>query len=85
MGSSSSKASKGVGSNAHLNNSQALKTSLPHPDGFFGDDKKYGGAFLPPPLEPVMKAVGEAYEKAKTDPKFLSELSRLRKEFIGRE
>jgi tryptophan synthase beta chain len=28
--------------------------------------------------------VGEAYEKAKTDPKFLSELSRLRKEFIGR-
>ena len=69
---------------AHLQNSNALKTSLPAADGFFGEDKKYGGAYLPPPLEPVMKAVGEAYDKIKVDPNFLSELTRLRKEFIGR-
>lgn len=44
----------------------------------------YGGAFLPPPLEPVMKEVDEAYNRIKTDPDFLSELARLRKHFIGR-
>ena len=69
---------------AHLHNSQALSTSLPATDGYFGNDKKYGGAFLPPPLIPVMIEVGEAYEKIKQDPSFLLELTRLRKEFIGR-
>jgi len=72
------------GDDVHLNNGTALKTSLPDAKGYFGDDAKYGGAFLPPPLEPVMQAVGEAYAKIKTDPEFLAELSRLRKEFIGR-
>ena len=80
MGSSQSKADEA----AHLDNSSALKTSLPAPDGYFGEDKKYGGAYLPPPLEPVMKAVFDAYMKIKEDPAFLSELTRLRKEFIGR-
>ena len=86
MGASlSKKASKAAtAADAHLDNSAALQTSLPAPDGYFGDDKKYGGAYLPPPLEPVMKAVGEEYEKIKIDPEFLSELTRLRKEFIGR-
>lgn len=69
---------------AHLNNSSALATSLPAADGFFGEDKKYGGAFLPPPLVPIMKQVGEEYEKIKQDPSFLSDLSKLRKSFIGR-
>lgn len=68
----------------HLYNSKALSTSLPHKDGFFGENKKYGGAFLPPPLVPLMIQVGEEYEKIKEDPEFLSELMRLRKEFIGR-
>lgn len=69
---------------AHLDNSKALKTSLPDSDGYFGDDKIYGGAFLPPPLEPVMKQIGEEYEKTKHSPEFRSDLMRLRKEFIGR-
>ena len=68
----------------HLDNSNALSTSLPHADGFFGEDKTYGGAFLPPPLVPVMKEIGEEYEKIKLDPQFLSDLTRLRKDFIGR-
>ena len=34
---------------ARLNNSEALGTSLPHPDGYFGTEKTFGGAFLPPP------------------------------------
>eukprot|EP00550_Attheya_septentrionalis_P008407 CAMPEP_0198282230 /NCGR_PEP_ID=MMETSP1449-20131203/2071_1 /TAXON_ID=420275 /ORGANISM="Attheya septentrionalis, Strain CCMP2084" /LENGTH=429 /DNA_ID=CAMNT_0043978395 /DNA_START=78 /DNA_END=1364 /DNA_ORIENTATION=- len=69
---------------AHLDNSKALSTQLPHADGFFGEDKKYGGAFLPPPLEPVMKQVGEEYEKIKHDPEFIGDLLRLRKQYIGR-
>jgi tryptophan synthase beta subunit len=76
--------SKTTNTDAHLDNSSALKTSLPAPDGYFGDEKKYGGAYLPPPLEPVMKAVFDAYMQIKVDPAFLSELTRLRKEFIGR-
>ncbi|KAJ1454985.1 tryptophan synthase beta subunit-like PLP-dependent enzyme [Pelagophyceae sp. CCMP2097] len=69
---------------AHLDNASSLGTALPHADGFFGEEKKYGGAFLPPALAPVMAGVGVAYEQLKTDPAFLAELLRLRKEFIGR-
>ena len=68
----------------HLDNSVGLSTTLPDANGFFGEDKKYGGAFLPPPLEPVMQEVAEEYEKIKQDETFLAELSRLRRDFIGR-
>ena len=73
-----------AGSDAHLDNASALETSLPHADGFFGEDKTFGGAFLPPPLEPIMQNVSDEYDKIKQDPEFLAELSRLRKTFIGR-
>ena len=79
-----SRSSSAIAATAHLENSNALSTSLPHKDGFFGQDKKYGGAFLPPQLEPIMQDVAEAYEKIKLDPTFLNELMRLRREFIGR-
>jgi tryptophan synthase beta chain len=68
----------------HLENGKALSTALPHPDGFFGDDKTYGGAFLPPPLVAIMKNVSDEYDKFKEDPEFLAELSTLRKQFTGR-
>ena len=68
----------------HLHNSSALGTSLPHPDGYFGSEKVYGGAYLPPPLVPIMEAVGKAYLEIKDDPIFLKELSNLRRDFIGR-
>jgi tryptophan synthase beta chain len=68
----------------HLDNCNALSTALPHPDGFFGEDKTYGGAFVPPPLEAIMQNVAEEYNKIKVDPEFLSELTTLRKQFIGR-
>lgn len=69
---------------AQLTNSSGLATSLPAADGFFGEEKKYGGAFLPPPLVPVMEKVAEEYEKIKSDPTFLEDLTRLRRDFIGR-
>ncbi|VEU38810.1 unnamed protein product [Pseudo-nitzschia multistriata] len=68
----------------HLHNSEALGTSLPHPDGFFGPDKAYGGAFLPPPLVPIMEAVDASYRSIREDPSFLSELAELRRDFVGR-
>jgi len=68
----------------HLDNSRGLATQLPAADGFFGAEKTYGGAFLPPPLEPIMKEVDQAYQRIKEDPEFLAELARLRKQFIGR-
>jgi len=69
---------------ACLNNSDALGTSLPHPDGYFGAEKNYGGAFLPPPLVPIMEAVDKAYLEIKEDPAFLEELTSLRRDFVGR-
>ena len=69
---------------ACLNNSEALGTSLPHADGYFGEEKTYGGAFLPPPLVPIMADVDKEYQAIKDDPSFLSELSNLRRDFVGR-
>jgi tryptophan synthase beta chain len=75
----------GVADETHLNNGTALSTALPDPEGYFGQgDQQYGGAFLPPPLVPVMKEVDQEYQKIKTDPEFLAELGDLRKRFIGR-
>jgi len=69
----------------HLNNKTALSVSLPSADGYFGSGPEpFGGAFLPPPLVPVMQQIDQEYQKIKTDPSFLSELSDLRKRFIGR-
>lgn len=73
-----------VDADARLNNSDALGTSLPHADGCFGAEKTYGGAFLPPPLVPIMEAVDKAYLDIKEDPRFLGELTNLRRDFVGR-
>ena len=70
--------------NTYLDNTNALRTSLPSPDGFFGDENVYGDAFLPPPLEPVMQMIAEEYSRIRVDPDFLNELSSLHKAFIGR-
>ena len=71
-------------STVHLDNSTALGTDLPNHAGFFGEDAKYGGAFLPPPLEPVMEEVATAYAETKKDGDFIEDLLRLRREWVGR-
>jgi len=70
--------------NTCLENSEALGTSLPHPDGFFGAEKTYGGAFVPPALIPIMQEVDRAYQEYKKDPVFLKHLYLLRRDFVGR-
>lgn len=54
---------------------------MPNKEGFSGD---HGGAFLPPPLVPIMNDITEAYEKIKGDPTFWAELRTLEKHFTGR-
>ena len=71
---------------AHLDNSKSLNgAAQPDAEGFFGSgDSQYGGAFLPPPLVPLMKEIDVEYNKIKHDTEFLHELTELRKKFIGR-
>ena len=51
-------------------------------NGFFGP---YGGQHIPPALEPVIKAIADAYEEAKNDPAFQAELAYYLKHYSGRE
>jgi tryptophan synthase beta chain len=55
----------------------------PQPDanGFFGE---YGGAFLPPELEPIMQNIAEEYEAIRQNPDFIAELSDLYRHYVGR-
>lgn len=55
--------------------------STPTRDGWFGD---YGGAMLPPPLEPHFKEIREAYDQLSKSSEFLTELRLIRKHFQGR-
>ncbi len=54
----------------------------------FPDDKGefdgYGGAYLPPPLEPVFAEIIAAYNKISNDSKFIEELRSIRKHYQGR-
>ena len=54
---------------------------MPNAEGYFGE---HGGAFLPPPLVPIIDEITAAYEKLKDDPTFWEELRTLEKTFTGR-
>ena len=56
-------------------------TNLPDDKGYFGE---YGGSYLPPALEEVMKEVEKAYEEISKDPEFIKELQELNEHFTGR-
>lgn len=55
--------------------------STPTRDGYFGE---YGGAMLPPPLEPHFKEIREAYDRISKSADFIAELRHIRKHFQGR-
>jgi tryptophan synthase beta chain len=55
--------------------------SLPDAGGHFG---RYGGVFVPETLMTALQELGAAYELAREDPEFQSELRRHLKEFAGR-
>ncbi len=57
-----------------------LKT-YPNRDGYFGD---YGGAFLPPELEPHFAEIAKAYDRLSKSANYLNDLKYIRKHFQGR-
>nr|WP_321451955.1 tryptophan synthase subunit beta [uncultured Carboxylicivirga sp.] len=64
-----------------VNKAQLSNSVMPDKEGFFGE---FGGRFVPPMLEPIMKEIAEAYEKIKDDPVFKEELQLLHKHYTGR-
>ncbi|WP_189005530.1 tryptophan synthase subunit beta [Deinococcus malanensis] len=54
---------------------------LPDVRGRFG---RYGGRYVPETLIPALDELDSAYQVAKQDPAFLTELDRLYREFVGR-
>ncbi|MFC1236099.1 tryptophan synthase subunit beta [Vibrio sp. DW001] len=59
----------------------SFEHTLPNEEGYFGE---YGGSFIPPQLEVIMKEINEAYQSCRQDPLFQDELARLYKHFVGR-
>ena len=55
--------------------------STPDEKGYFG---KFGGAFIPPPLEKPFAEINEAYDKLSKSYDFLEELRNIRKHYQGR-
>ncbi len=53
----------------------------PNKDGYFGN---YGGAFIPPELEPHFKEIEIAYERLSKSVEYLNDLRYIRKHFQGR-
>ncbi len=60
---------------------KAYLETVPDENGFFG---KYGGAYIPPPLEEPFKEIREAYAKLSQSDEYLNELKYIRKHFQGR-
>lgn len=56
--------------------------TLPDKNGHFGI---FGGRYVPETLMSAVKELEEAYETAKNDPEFQSEIQRLLREYVGRE
>ena len=59
---------------------QYLK-NFPDEKGYFGP---FGGAFLPPQLEPIFREITLSYQEISNSAHFINELRRIRKEFQGR-
>ena len=57
------------------------RNSIPDDKGRFGP---YGGSFVPETLCYPLQELSEAYDEAKSDPEFKSELDDLLKSFAGR-
>lgn len=53
-------------------------------EGFYGEDCRFGGAFIPEALKPNMEALAEAFYAAIDDPAFMAEYHRLLRDYVGR-
>lgn len=55
--------------------------NMPDEEGFFGD---YGGAFIPPELDKIMKEITKDYLALSATKEFQDELARLYQHYVGR-
>ncbi|MCF8347126.1 MAG: tryptophan synthase subunit beta [Bacteroidales bacterium] len=58
-----------------------MESSTKTKPGFYGE---YGGAFVPPVLEPNLNRLAENFFKLKSDPAFLKEYEYYLKQYVGR-
>lgn len=61
--------------------SEAYFSQYPNAEGFFGD---FGGAFIPPELQPHIEKIAVEYQRVSRLPEFIEELAHIRKHFQGR-
>src|SRR5690554_4152773 len=64
-----------------MKNNKNLNNQMPDDKGYFGS---YGGVYLPPNLEEIMKEIGDSYMAIKEDPTFIEELDHLQQTYTGR-
>ena len=55
--------------------------NYPDANGYFG---KYGGSYVTPELQIAMDEINQAYQTICKSSKFINELRRIHKEFLGR-
>ncbi len=58
-----------------------LTNNMPDKKGYFGE---YGGCFVPPQLESILKEITEAYEQLSKEKSFQDELAYYYKHYVGR-
>lgn len=62
-----------------------MKNTFNHPqpdqEGYFGE---FGGSFIPPQLQTIIKEIADAYEAIIQDESFLKELQNLYQHYVGR-
>jgi tryptophan synthase beta chain len=64
-----------------MKNNKNLNNQVPDDKGYFGS---YGGVYLPPNLEEIMKEIANSYMAIKEDPTFIEELDHLQQTYTGR-
>ena len=67
--------------NQTFENFKTYHKQFPDENGNFG---RYGGAFIPPELEPAFLDIRKAYESISNSADFINELRQIRKHFQGR-
>ena len=60
---------------------QPAARTVPDAGGHFGD---YGGSYIPETLQAAVEQLASEYDRARRDPAFLEEMTRINRDYIGR-
>lgn len=53
-------------------------------EGYYGDDRRFGGMYVPEALKSNLEELADAYYDAIADPAFMAEYRRLLRDYVGR-